>query len=149
MTIFANTMAEKWHSVWKVVSSHSGLKSEKHCAQVYISQVKLLSSWEDEKHFSFLSQCLAGNWKLQTRNLLYTALLPAVTLAKIVCFIVLLMCSYPNYIVAEIKMKFFFLQCSTSKVWKAFKIPQSFKSADFAKSCKYIQWISSIGPDCL
>ena len=35
-------------------------------------------------------------------------LLPAVTLAKIVCFIVLSMCSYPNYIVAEIKMKFFY-----------------------------------------
>ena len=35
-------------------------------------------------------------------------LLPAVTLAKIVCFIVLPMCSYPNYIVAEIKMKFFY-----------------------------------------
>ena len=92
----------------------------------------------------FLLQCLQVNWKIQKHNLLCSVCYFQLWhMQKYTLFYSPSPPDTTNYIVAEIKMKFFFLQCSTSKVWKAFKIPQSFKSADFAKSCKYIQWISS------
>ena len=129
--------------IWMVMLKNQNKMGQRKTCRCYYAFVVVL--WN-------ISCCSVFKWIEKFKNITYCAL--CVTSSCDTCKNSTLFYSpsppdTTNYIVAEIKMKFFFLQCSTSKVWKAFKIPQSFKSADFAKSCKYIQWISSIGPDCL